>query len=288
MALNVALVPLLAMCLGVALAYLVFILYVEDRTCYLRAQARLEALERLAIPRVVMQTHYDLASLPSKVAEQFEVYGHGFQRELFDDPAARAFIELHFSSDLARCFDALPVGAHKADFFRYCYLFIRGGVYLDVKTQLVRPLQDIYEALRQDGSSMATCLTTRNFLTIHAWFEPCAYQGILFARPRHPIFLECLEFMRAYGWRGRQNYFAFVQNFSKRLRERGMRAPGVHRSQGWTLWEEKVSLGLGGCDGGERPKMWQCSSIVEPGSQKLLFRTRFADYPWKKRKGVLF
>ena len=286
MAWCVALASLLATCLGVAIAYLVFAYCLADRTFYLRAQARAEALEQLAIPKVVMQTHYDLASLPAKVAQQFEVYGRGFQRELFDDPAARAFIERHFSSDLVRSFDALPVGAHKADFFRYCYLFVRGGVYLDVKTQLVRPLQDIYEALQQEGSSMATCLTSRCFLP-HTWFEPCAYQGIIFARPRHPIFLECLEFMRAYGWRSRLNYFVFVQNFSKRLRERGMRAPGVHRSQGWTLWQEKVSLGLSGCHG-ERSKMWVCSSIVHPGSQQLLFQTRFADYPWKKRKGVLF
>lgn len=276
----------LATLLGMVLVFLVFAYYLDDRTCYLRAQARLEALEQQPIPKVVMQTHYDLASLPAKVAGQFEVYGRGFERELFDDPAARAFIERHFSSDYARGFDALPVGAHKADFFRYCYLFIRGGVYLDVKTQLVRPLQDVYDALQREGSSMATCLTSRCFL-MHTWFEPCAYQGIIFARPRHPIFLECLEFMRAYGWRGRLNYFVFVQNFSKRLRERGMRAPGVHRAQGWTLWEEKVSLGRGACHG-ERSKLWVCSSIVDPDSQQLLFGTRFADYPWKKRKGVLF
>ena len=30
-------------------------------------------------------------------------------------------------------FKDLKIGAHKADFFRYCILYIYGGIYIDIK-----------------------------------------------------------------------------------------------------------------------------------------------------------
>lgn len=271
---------------GLVVAYIVYLLFFQDSACYLKTLEVLDNDPGRVIPKVVMQTHYDLASIPEKVAAQFDEYGSGFERILFDDAAAKAFILGYFSTDTAECFEAFPVGAHKADFFRYCYLYVMGGVYLDIKTQLVRPLQEIYDALQQQGSSMATCLTHSPLLK-HTWLSPCIYQGVIFARPRHPIFLECLEFMKAYSWRGKLDYMTFCHNFTKRLYERGIVGPGVHPKQGWTLWSEKIYIALQGCDG-KRSKNGLCSSIVDEDTQERLFVTRFADFPWGKRKGNIF
>jgi hypothetical protein len=278
MKLQAALALAVAFFLGIVASWWSFMFCVEDSTCYLRIHEGAEALSGLVIPKVVMQTHYDLSAVPAKVTAQFDRHGHGFERVLFDDASASAFIAFHFSPEMALTFDAFSVGAHKADFFRYCYLFVNGGIYLDIKTQLVRPLQEIYDALMQQGSSMATCLT-ESHLPLRAWSPDRVYQGVIFARPRHPIFLECLEFMKAYGWRGKAQYHVFCQNFAQRLHARGVAALGAHPSQGWTLWSEKVWVRLRS-RAGKKTKKWLASTIVDADTKEQLFVTRFADFPW--------
>jgi hypothetical protein len=272
----------LALFLAASVAITYFMVFVEDSTCYLRSQ-EVVLREAFFVPKVIMQTHYDLGSVPAKVAAQFERLAPDFERVLFEDGEAASFIRKHYSEDMAAVFENFSTGAFKADFFRYCYLYIEGGVYLDIKTELVVPLHDIYEELRNNGTSMATGLTDFHPAAPHTWTGPCAYQGIIFARPRHPIFLECLAYMKSYAWRGKVDYLAFCHNFTKRLYERGMASPGVYEEAGWTLWVEKVTLSTRPC-GGVRPKMGVCSVIGSAGTGETLFITRFSDFPWGKRR----
>jgi Glycosyltransferase sugar-binding region containing DXD motif len=269
--------------LGISIVLVYFMIYLEDSTCYLKSAEAFSGGGYDHIPRVIMQTHYDLGSVPSKVAQQFEKLAAGFERKLYEDAAAADFIRKHYTEDMARVFESFTTGAFKADFFRYCYLYIEGGIYLDIKTELVLPLQLIYDKLRANGTSMATCLTDFTPIAPHSWTWPCTYQGIIFARPKHPIFLECLAYMKSYAWRGKWDYLAFCRNFTTRLHDRGMAFPGVYPDAGWTLWAEKVSFSTGPC-GGVRPKTCVCSVIREADTGETLFVTRFADFPWGKRK----
>jgi len=275
-------VIVLAIFLAVTVAIIFFMVFVEDSTCYLRSQ-EVVLREVFFIPKVVMQTYHDLKAVPAKVAEQFERLAPDFRRVLFDDQSAASFIRKNYSEEMAGVFENFSTGAFKADFFRYCYLYVEGGIYLDIKTELVVPLHDIYERLRNNDTSMATCLTTAQLASPHAWFGSCVYQGIIFARPRHPIFLECLAYMKAYAWRGRMDYLTFCRNFAKRLYERGMDGPGVYEDAGWTLWPENVSLSTRLCYGA-RSKKVICSIIGDTGTGETLFITRFADFPWGKRR----
>jgi hypothetical protein len=56
-----------------------------------------------------------------------------FNYFLFDDNDCREFIQKHFAADVLQSYDNLIPGAYKADLWRYCVLFIKGGIYLDVK-----------------------------------------------------------------------------------------------------------------------------------------------------------
>ena len=57
----------------------------------------------------------------------------GFKYYLFDDKDCRKFIKNHFRQDVLYAYDHLIPGAYKADLWRYCVLFIKGGIYLDIK-----------------------------------------------------------------------------------------------------------------------------------------------------------
>jgi len=53
----------------------------------------------------------------------------------------RQFIKKNFDDKTLNCYDLLIPGAFRADFFRYCYLYINGGCYFDCKSILRKPLR---------------------------------------------------------------------------------------------------------------------------------------------------
>jgi mannosyltransferase OCH1-like enzyme len=56
-----------------------------------------------------------------------------FTHYLYDDAMCREFIKDNFDADVLYSFDKLKPGAYKADLWRYCILYKKGGIYLDIK-----------------------------------------------------------------------------------------------------------------------------------------------------------
>jgi mannosyltransferase OCH1-like enzyme len=56
-----------------------------------------------------------------------------FKHMFFDDSNCRDFIKSHFSEEVLHAYDKLIPGAYKADLWRLCILFIKGGIYFDIK-----------------------------------------------------------------------------------------------------------------------------------------------------------
>jgi mannosyltransferase OCH1-like enzyme len=62
---------------------------------------------------------------------------------LLNDNECREFIKKNFDESTLYSYDLIIAGAFKADFFRYCYLYINGGCYFDCKSILRKPLRDV-------------------------------------------------------------------------------------------------------------------------------------------------
>lgn len=56
-----------------------------------------------------------------------------FRYYLFDDNDCEEFIRKNFDVDVLNAFNSLIPGAYKADLWRYCILYKKGGIYLDIK-----------------------------------------------------------------------------------------------------------------------------------------------------------
>ena len=52
---------------------------------------------------------------------------------LYDENECREFIKIHFKPDVLHAYDALIPCSYKSDLWRYCVLFINGGIYMDIK-----------------------------------------------------------------------------------------------------------------------------------------------------------
>ena len=67
-----------------------------------------------------------------------------FNHYLYDDDMCREFIKDNFDEDVLYSFDKLKPGAFKADLWRYCILYIKGGIYLDIKYSCINEFKLIY------------------------------------------------------------------------------------------------------------------------------------------------
>jgi mannosyltransferase OCH1-like enzyme len=77
-----------------------------------------------------------MKDMPEKMKENIERVkskNPEFEYYLFDDEDCRRFIGEYFENDVLKAYDKIIPGAFKADLWRYCVLYINGGVYLDIK-----------------------------------------------------------------------------------------------------------------------------------------------------------
>ena len=67
-----------------------------------------------------------------------------FAYEYYDDNDIKTFIETHFDDRVKKCYSRILNGSLKADFFRYCVVYIKGGLYIDIDISCEKPLTSIF------------------------------------------------------------------------------------------------------------------------------------------------
>jgi hypothetical protein len=129
------------------------------------------------IPKIIHQTFHSKRSIPPKIYENIKEYANEYEHRVYDDQDCIEFLKTYFSEEHANLFKELKLGAHKADLFRYCVLYIHGGVYLDIKTQLIQSIPEFEDAL---------------YLCIGI-DKKHIYNGVMISPPGHPIFLKLID-----------------------------------------------------------------------------------------------
>jgi mannosyltransferase OCH1-like enzyme len=107
----------------------------KDSIIYNQPYTFLKQDYKSIIPLDIYQT-WATKDLPQKMRERVELLKHQnprFNHYLFDDNDCREFIKTHFKPDVLDTYDMLIPGAYKADLWRLCILFIKGGIYMDIK-----------------------------------------------------------------------------------------------------------------------------------------------------------
>ena len=64
--------------------------------------------------------------------------------KFYDDDNIQTWMRQHFSGHVCEMYNSIQVGAAKADLWRYCVLYIHGGVYLDIKTVLIQNIDTVF------------------------------------------------------------------------------------------------------------------------------------------------
>jgi hypothetical protein len=222
------------------------------------------------IPKVIVQTYYNKFKIPEKVFSNIKKYSPNYKHIIFDDNECVNFLKKHFSADVALTFDKLQ-GAHKADLFRYCYLYKFGGIYLDIKTELIKPIDQII---------------VNNFTySVLSVVENTIYQGIIATCPGNPVFLKLINYMvNLVKTNKPYHYLVFTIDCYDKIKEECMETPkpGFNTNHNnnkfhYYLFQEVCTTNKNDCyDGLDKHKM--CCFVYDKGEK--IFKTRYADFPW--------
>ena len=91
---------------------------------------------RTVIPLHIYQVWHDFKDMPSSVKESIDTLKEQnpeFEHHLYDETMCLTFIKNNFPKRVVQAFDKVVPYALKADIWRYCILYKKGGVYLDSK-----------------------------------------------------------------------------------------------------------------------------------------------------------
>jgi len=113
----------------------------------------------------------------------------------YDDNDCDKLIRENFHEDIYNAYKKInPVyGAMRADFFRYCVLYLHGGIYLDIKSKIN---VSVFKLINKDD----ICLLDILHYDLEPWrsIAPAYEQWILIFAPRHPYLLSMINLMINY------------------------------------------------------------------------------------------
>jgi mannosyltransferase OCH1-like enzyme len=108
-----------------------------------------------------------------------------FNFYVYDNNMCKEFITNNFDDYVLEVFNGLKPGAYKADLFRYCILYIHGGVYMDIKLRLHVKFTDL---IKKYGEV---------FVKDPDWYlDSCkrgCNNGFIISKKNNPLFLDCIK-----------------------------------------------------------------------------------------------
>jgi len=99
----------------------------------------------VTIPKIIMQTWKD-HNIPDKwkcSPESIKEHMPDWKYVLMTDEDNRNFVKKHFP-DFLKYYDRFPHNIQRVDAVRYCWLYVHGGIYMDLDFEMMHPLDEFF------------------------------------------------------------------------------------------------------------------------------------------------
>lgn len=141
------------------------------------------------ITKIIHQTYYtDDHPWLKQQKENWKKLNPEHTYKLWLDEDIDSFIKKHFDEFIYDCYSRINNGQLRADFFRYCVLYIEGGVYFDIDTipivSVSKFIDDVDECIFAKCPRGADAPGIGNVLMFNAF---------LASKPNHPIFKQMID-----------------------------------------------------------------------------------------------
>ena len=219
------------------------------------------------IPKILYMTYNDLNLIPKYVKENITKYCGGYELKIYDDEMCINFLQKYYGDKAVYIFNNIGV-PHKADFWRYCILYIFGGYYFDIKTNFQKHLDEIF--INKENT----------WYTVISLFETSIYNGIIVTPADNSIIYDAIEFI----YKNPQplnDYLIYCTKLYDLLQENCKHKLVIGdniQKNNWKciLFKEYCDENCGNdCDRYGR----KC--VIKNSNNNILLNTRYNDYPWK-------
>lgn len=226
----------------------------------------------------------DKKKIPDKVNKNFKKYAKGYERIIYDDKESLKFLQDNFGVMFVKKFKSMKLGAHKADLLRYCYLYVNGGIYIDIKTELVEDLDVI---IKERKNKLYTVLSFLNFYFYNFTdYFMSVYQGFIAVPPKN-FFIKEIIYKYMYinncfiYFPFHINYLVFCQQFYGLISyytKTNFLKVGNYKIKNFSfeLFQEVYD-----CSKGKKKDRYGWCVTVRDKNNRILMNTRYSDYPWK-------
>lgn len=155
-----------------------------SRTVYdqqLRHQLLSELNISTRIPRIIHQTWiHDL-----DISTDWIDKNPGIHYRFYNDRDMLMYIERNFSRRVLECYNRLVNGSAKADLFRYCVMYVDGGLYIDMDCE---PTTSVINLFRVEDDM----ILVRNLHGATAE-QQLLFNGVIGSRPGLQLFRRCID-----------------------------------------------------------------------------------------------
>ena len=127
-------------------------------------------------------TAWHTKNLRPKMSENFEKLKRDnpeFEVKLFDNNDCEEFIKNNFDESVLNAYKSLIPHSYKCDLWRYCIMYLNGGIYVDIKFNCVNGFKFIG-------------LTEKEYWTSDHLFKN-TLTGLLILKPKNDIMLKCIN-----------------------------------------------------------------------------------------------
>ena len=147
------------------------------------------------IPKIIHQVYSSDKNLPEEIQHNIitlKKMNSDWEYRLYDDDKMQVYVSDHYPEILKYYNKINPkYGAAKADFFRYLVMYREGGVYLDIKSSLSKPLSEIIKP--DDRYILARWPDSRGKHSYEGKFVDEFQQWHIIAVAGHPFLKAVLE-----------------------------------------------------------------------------------------------
>ena len=142
----------------------------------------------MGIPKQIFQTWEtkDVSNDIQQLINSWKEYNPEYRHIFHDKNDRENFIRDNFNSVVSRAYNRIIPGAYKADLWRYCVLYIHGGVYVDIDTICLGKL----DTFLNDSIDFMVPIDLNTNESQGYYNLAC---GFIASAPKSPILLECIN-----------------------------------------------------------------------------------------------
>ena len=164
------------------------------------------------INKIIYQTYKNIDLVPNYYIEDIKNKNPDWKYEFYDDDRIRKFLKDNFEPKFLDKFDSFKKGAHKADLWRLCILYLYGGFYFDIDILLYKDLNSIISECNNDF------VVVKTFEKIGFYKVDRLFNALIFCKAGDTLVKECIiNLMKVTQEDLDNNYHLILYNMQKTL-----------------------------------------------------------------------